>query len=232
MRRKTFVGTLSCLCVVLMACGTAVAQQAKIQSGPYPRPIAPMAAPSAPAATAPNAPAAVGPFYSNLDINPCTSFRYSTDNGYFVWGPNNCIQPGTTQWIAYPFVARKTGSVAQVQVSVTDSGFCVAGSNQFTVAIYNDACTNTPGTQLGNSVVVTAPAAPPALAVANFSTAGVSLTQNAKYWVVVTTSGASTQMSTTAVWWMANIAHAPFNKNDGNGWIAFPDGAPGGFAVL
>src|ERR1043166_4815597 len=123
MRRKTFIGTLSCLCVVLMACGTAFAQQAKIQSGPYHGPLVPAAAPAAPAV-------ATGPFYSNLDINTCTNCRYSPDNGYFILGPNNCFAPGATQWISYSFVAHKSGTVNTVQLSITDSGFCVAGSNR------------------------------------------------------------------------------------------------------
>ncbi len=210
--------------IVILACGTAFAQQAKIRSGPYQRPIVPMAAPAAPAV-------ASGPFYSNLDINTCTNCRYSPDNGYFILGPNNCFAPGATQWISYSFVAHKSGTVNTVQLSITDSGFCVAGSNQFTVAIYTDACTNTPGTQIGNSVVATAPAAPCLLATANFSAAGVSLTAATRYWVVVTTSSASTQIATTAVWWNANLAQAPYNLNDGNGWVAFPAASPGGFAI-
>lgn len=207
--------------IVILACGTAFAQQAKMTSGPYHGPVAPVAAPDAPTAGR--------PFYSNLDINACTACRYSTDNGYFILGPNNCFAPGNTQWIAYPFVARHSGNVATVKLAITDSGFCVASSNQFTVAIYSDACTNTPGTQIGNAVVATAAAAPCSLVSASFSTAGVSLTENTKYWVVVTTSAVSTQMGTTAVWWMANLAQAPYNL--GSGWTAFPDGAPGGFSV-
>lgn len=115
--------------------------------------------------------------------------------------------------------------MARVKLAITDSGFCVATSNKFTVAIYSDACTNTPGTRIGSAVVATAPAAPCALANANFAGAGVALTAGTKYWVVVTTSGANAQKGTTAVWWMANSAYAPYNLNDGNGWINFPDGA-------
>ena len=209
--------------IVILVCGTAFAQQPKIRSGPYHGPLVPTAAP------VPNP--ALGPFYSNLDINSCTTCRYSPDNGYFILGPNNCFAPGQTQWISYSFFAKKSGTVNQVQLAITDSGFCVAGSNQFTVAIYNDACTNTPGTQIGNAVVATAGAAPCALSNANFSAAGVSLTAGTRYWVVVTTSGLSTQIATTAVWWNANLAQAPYNLNDGNGWIAFPAASPGGFAV-
>ena len=117
-------------------------------------------------------------------------------------------------------------------MSITDSGFCVASSTKFTVAIYSDACAEVPGTQIGTSVIATAPAAPCLLAAANFGHAGVSLVAGTKYWVVVTTSTAPNQIGTTAIWWMSNIADAPYNLNDGNGWVAFPDGAPGGFSVM
>ena len=223
MRGKTIIRTLSCLCVVIMACGTAFAQQGKMRSGPYQgkAPMAPMAAPDAPDAI----------IYSNLAVDVCTGCNYSSQNGYFILGPNNCFAPGSTQWIAYPFTARITQAVTRVILAITDSGFCAASSNRFTVAIYSDNCTNTPGTQIGSAVVAAAPAAPCAVAQANFGAAGVSVTAGTKYWVVVTTSGQNTQVGTTAVWWMANSAYAPYNLNDGMGWINFPDGAPGGFQV-
>jgi hypothetical protein len=228
MTEKKFIRTLSCLCVVLMACGTAFAQQGKLRSGPYSGQVKPMISSDIPD---------VAPIYTNLvqdTTAACTpNCLYSTANGYFVLGPNNCFAPGATQWISFPFVATRTASVRQVKLSVTDSGFCVAGSTKFTVAIYSDdaACGGIPGTQIGNSVVATAPAAPCLTATANFSTAGVSVTAGTTYWLVATTSTAASQMSTTAIWWMANSAYAPYNLNDGNGWVAFPDGAPGGFSV-
>ena len=170
-------------------------------------------------------------FFSNLKVDACTACSYSTQNGYFVLGSNNCFAPGSTQWLAYPFTSQATGAVARVKLAITDSGLCVATSNKFTVAIYSDACTNTPGTQIGSAVVAGAPAAPCALANANFAGAGVALTAGTKYWVVVTTTAANAQKGTTAVWGMANSGYAPYNLNDGGGWINFPDGAPGGFQV-
>jgi hypothetical protein len=223
MRRKTFVHTLSCLCVVLMACGTAFAQQGKITSGPYNGPIAPMAA------TVPDSPDAV--IFSNLVVDPCTSCNYSTINGLFIWGPNNCFQPGSTQWIAYPFVARLTQAVTRVKLAITDSGACVASSTHFKVAIYSDNCLGAPATQIGSAVNVNAPAAPCLLASANFGTAGVSLVAGTAYWVVVTTSAAASQNGTTAVWWEANSGRLGVNFNDGFGWQASGAGGPGGFSV-
>ena len=229
MTEKKFIRTLSCVCVVLMACGTAFAQQGKLRSGPYSGQVKPMVSSDIPDAA---------PIYSNLvqdTTAACTpNCTYSAANGYFVLGANNCFAPGSTQWISFPFVASKTAAVRQVKLAITqDTAICTGTSTKFTVAIYSDDpnCGGIPGTQIGNSVVANAPTAPCLLATANFSTAGVSVTQGTTYWVVATTSTASTQIGTTAVWWMSNYAYAPYNLNDGNGWVAFPDGAPGGFSV-
>ena len=224
MRATKFIRALSCLFVVIMACGTAVAQQGKIASGPYKGPIAPMVNPAGPDSV--NA-----VIFTNLVVDSCTGCNYNTANGYFVLGPNNCFAPGATQWLAYQFTAGRTQAVRQVRLAITDSGFCAASSTKFTVAIYSDNCLGAPDTQIGNAVTATAPAAPCALATANFSTAGVSVTAGIKYWVVVTTSTAATQNGTTAIWWEVNSAQLGVNLNDGNGWQASGAGGPGGFMV-
>ena len=223
MRAKTFVSTLSC--VAIMACGTAFGQtKGKMMSGPYKGPMGPVTAEEAPA---------VASFYTNLTTNPCVpGQKYSTDNGYFFLGPNNCFAPGSIQWIAYPFVAGHTGTVAKVQLSITnDTAICTPTSSKITVAIYSDSCMDMPVTQLGNAVNANVPTAPPGLATANFGLAGVSLTQGVQYWVVVTTSAAASQNGDTAVWWEATPNVQSFNLNDTNGWQPAPLGGPGGFSV-
>lgn len=169
------------------------------------------------------------PFYSNLVVNSCTGCNYDSNNGYLVLGATNCAGFGT-QWLAYPFVAAKTGTVRTVQASITDWGTCVATAKQVTVAIYSDACGLIPATQIGSSAIANLPAAPCGLAKASFRTGGPALTAGTNYWVVVTTVS-PTQDGTNAVWWEANTAIDSFNFNDGNGWQSFPDGAPGGFIV-
>ena len=224
MRERKFIRPLSCLCVVMLACGTAFAQQGKLQSGPYRGPMGPIMAPEAP-----EAPAAI--FYSNLTVDPCTGFKYDANNGFLLLGPNNCGIPGTTQWLAEPFVAKGSGAVTSVKLSVTNWGICTPTSFKFTVQIYDDACAGVPNAPLGPAVNATAPAAPPALASANFGTSGPLLTNGVRYWVVLTTSAAASQNGTTAVWWQALTGNEPFNLNDGNGWVAFPAASPGGFAI-
>ena len=201
-----------------MACGTAFAQQGKIQSGAYKGPMAPMANPDS--IDAP-------PFYTNFVVDPCTSCNYSADNGYLVLGPNNCGLPGSTQWLAYPFVASRTGTTTQVTLAITNWSVCTPTSNKFTVSINADACTNTPGGALGQAIA-TAAASPCGTARARIA---VPLTAGQKYWVVVVTSPAPTQIATTAVWWETNTAWSDYNLNDGNGWQAFPPGSPGAFMV-
>jgi hypothetical protein len=227
---RKLINTITCLCVIA-ACGTAFAQKGeKMMSGPYKGPMGPVSA------AAPDAPDAI--FFSNLVANPCQpGFKYDTSNGFLVLGPTNCFLAGTTQWLAAPFVAKGSGAVTKVTLAVTqDTGLCTGTSNKFTVQIYDDGAgngctTGLPQNPLGTPIVATAPAAPPALANANFGATGPLLTNGVRYWVVVTTSTAANQMGTTAVWWEATGAFEPFNLNDGNGWNAGPLGGVGGFQV-
>jgi hypothetical protein len=214
--RKVFISTFAC--IALMACGSAFAQGGKIQSGPYKGPMVPMAASDAPDAV----------FYSNMQVDPCTSCSYDTNNGYLVLGPNNCGIPGSTQWLAYPFISNATGTTRQVTLGMTNWSVCTPTSNKVTVQIYSDNCSNAPGTALGTPAVATVPPSACSTARARIS---VPLTAGQKYWVVVTTSAAATQNATTAVWWETNTAWSDYNLNDGNGWQAFPPGSPGAFSV-
>jgi len=206
--------------VAALACGTLMAQQ---KSGSYKGAMG-HAAPAA------DSPLAI--CYSNLVTDPCTGMKYDVNNGFLLIGPSNCGIPGSTQWLAAPFISSKTQPVTKVQLSVTNWGICTPTSNKFTVQIYDDAnCNGLPGNPIGSAVVATSPAAPPALAQANFSAAGVSVTAGAKYWVVLTTSSATTQTGTTAVWWESNYSIEPYNLNDGGGWNPGFLGGPGGFLV-
>ena len=138
------------------------------------------------------APAAI--LYSNLTVDPCTGFKYDINNGFLLIGPNNCGIPGSTQWLAAPFISKGTQAVTKVSLAITNWGICTPTSNKFTVQIYDDAnCNGLPGNPLGSPVNVTAPAAPPALANANFGGTGPLLAAGLKYWVVVTTSAAASQ---------------------------------------
>ena len=222
---KKFISVLTCLCVIA-ACGTAFAQQhGRLMSGPYKGPMGPVEAPEVPAAA---------PFYSNLVANPCVAGQmYDTNNGnLLLGGPANCFDGVSTQWVAYPFIAGHSGNVRKVQLALTnDSAICTPTSNKATLAIYSDACLLAPQTQIGNAVIVSIPAAPPALATANFGMTGPALVQGTQYWVVVTTSSAPSQNADTAVWWEALSGVFSYNFNDGNGWNAAAAAIPGAFSV-
>ena len=103
----------------------------------------------------------------------------------------------------------------KVPLSVTDSGFCVATSTKFTVAIYTDAAVRT---QIGNGNCYCS-CCTLFVGSSQFRSRSCFTHSGNDYWVVVTTSTAPTQIGTTAVWWEANVADAPFNLNDGNGWV-------------
>ena len=168
---RKLINTITCLCVIA-ACGTAFAQKGeKMMSGPYKGPVGPMSA------AAPDAPDAI--FFTNLVANPCmVGQKYDTSNGFLVLGPTNCFLAGSTQWLAAPFIAKGTGAVTKVSLAITldVAGLgCTPTSNKFTVQIYDDGspnCQGVPGNPLGTPIVATAPAAPPALAAANFGATG------------------------------------------------------------
>jgi hypothetical protein len=56
---------------------------------------------------------------SNLFDEPCNACDYNSNaSGYFVLGPNNCLVPGTTQWLGVPFIAAATGVPKQISVPI------------------------------------------------------------------------------------------------------------------
>ena len=100
MRDKKFIRTLSCLCAIV-ACGTAFAGSSKLQSGPYHGPMGPMMAPEAPELRQLF-------FIVTSTVDPCTGMKYDINNGFLLIGPNNCGIPGSTQWLAEPFISKGT----------------------------------------------------------------------------------------------------------------------------
>lgn len=218
MRGKIFI--TSCCLVAILACGTAFAQQGKLTSGTYKGPMAPLVTPEAPDAT---------PFFTNFELNSCTGCTYSAANGFLVLGPANCGIANATQWLAYPFVSKKSGTTRTVTLAITDWSICVPTVHGITVQIMGDNCSGAPDTtNILGTATTNIPAAPCLTARARLA---VPLTIGTKYWVVVTTNTTTSQMGTTAVWWETNPAEDSFNLNDGNGWVAGPLGGPGAFSV-
>ena len=40
--------------------------------------------------------------------------KYDINNGFLLIGPNNCGIPGSTQWLAEPFISKGTRAVTKV----------------------------------------------------------------------------------------------------------------------
>src|SRR5690348_5702704 len=116
---------LSLVLIMTLVCGSAMAQN-KMVPNAYQGPRIPMPRPDSVEA---------GAFYTNLAVNACTGCNYSSDNGYFVLGATNCFAPGSVQWIAFPFMASKTGIVKKALVSITDWGGCTSTAKQVTIGI-------------------------------------------------------------------------------------------------
>ena len=120
----------------------------------------------------------------NLFVEPCNSCNYdSNKNGPAVVGPDNCLSPGTTQWVGVPFIAAATGVPKQISVPliVRDPRNCP--SREVTLSIYSDACYPVgPGTPLV-SAVARLPRATCNLGLAKLTNAP-TLIRGQKYWVV------------------------------------------------
>lgn len=159
-------------------------------------------------------------FGSNLFVEPCNSCDYGSNAlGYFVLGPDNCLVPGTTQWIAVPFVAAATGGPKQISVPLIlfDPTHCPI--NQVTLSIYTDACYPTgPGTPLVSGLA-RLPSATCNMGAASLTNAP-TLTRGQKYWVVATTN--AHQSGLDANWHGSNNAQCAIDTGTGwtqiNGW--------------
>jgi hypothetical protein len=160
---------------------------------------------------------------SNLFVEPCSSCNYdANENGYAVVGPDNCLSPGTTQWIGVPFVAAATGVPKQISVPiiVVDPRHCP--SREVTLSIYSDACYPVgPGTPLVSAVATKLPRATCNMGVAKLTNSPV-VVRGQKYWVVATTT--ADQSGLDANWKPSNNAQCAINT--GTGWTQTNGGTP------
>ena len=128
--------------ILVCAAGAVMAQEPKVVLGGDLRPCH---------RTTPEAPRII--LGGNLFVEPCNSCNYDSNaDGYAVVGPDNCLVPGTTQWLGVPFIAATTGVPKQISVPiiVVDPRHCP--TRQVTLSIYTDACYPTgPGTPLVSS---------------------------------------------------------------------------------
>src|SRR5437870_4051965 len=160
-------------------------------------------------------------FGSNLFRTPCNTCRYSDGGGYFLWGPDNCFSPGTTQWLAVPFIAAVTGVPDRISAAIILADPAKCPTNQVRLSIYSDACyPRGPGKRLVSGVA-TVPKAPCAFAVAQLGNAP-TLTKGTKYWVAATTT--APQAGLDANWYGSN--NAQYANNLGAGWQQFTGGTP------
>jgi hypothetical protein len=157
---------------------------------------------------------------SNLFVEPCNTCNYDSNaGGYFIWGPENCFSPGSTEWLAVSFIAAATGVPKQISVPiiVADPRHCP--TREVTLSIYTDACYPTgPGKPLVSSVA-RLPRATCNMGVAKLTNAP-TLVRGQKYWVVATTN--ADQSGLDANWYASNNAQRAINTGTGwtqiNGW--------------
>src|SRR5215475_4019370 len=102
---KPTLKVLSLTILVTLACGTAMAQVRAPgkATGPTKMPDSVL----------------VNSFGGNLETNTCTGCNFDEVNGgYYEWGASNCEGSGVTQWIAVPFVSKRTGTTRTVTTSI------------------------------------------------------------------------------------------------------------------
>ena len=212
MRETRFIRKLSYACVAILICGTAMAGD--LIRAPGRSSIVPLRDIDVPDAA---------PLGTNLTVDPCTGCNYDSNaGGYYVWGLNNCETPGTTQWIAVPFIASHSAAPRQILASINLDNVCVSSGTQVTLGIYSDTCAG-PGTLLASGVA-TVPAAPCAVATARLRGAP-ALVAGTKYWVGATTVS-PTQDGLSGIWYASNQSQIGGNVSSG-GWFQFSGFVPG-----
>ena len=160
---------------------------------------------------------------SDLFVEPCNTCNYDSNaGGYFVLGPDNCLVPGTTQWLGVPFIAAATGIPKQISVPIIVADPTHCPSREVTLSIYTDACYPTgPGTPLVSAVATKLPRATCNMGVAKLTNAP-TLTRGQKYWIVATTN--AEQSGLDANWYPSNNAQCAINT--GTGWTQTNGGTP------
>jgi hypothetical protein len=203
--------TLSIAMLVTMVCGAAMAQAlvkapGRATSSPAAQPLAPD----------------VNRFGGNLEMNVCTQcFFDEVHGGYYVWGTNNCEAPGTTQWIAVPFISKGTGVTHGISAGIELDPACTSAGNQVTLGIYSDDCTTGPGVLIASGV---ARVAPVGCTLARARVAA-SLTAGTRYWVGATTDASPQQDNLSSIWYASNQAQIGGNVANG-GWFFFSGFVP------
>ena len=208
---QTNIKKLSLTILATLACGAVMAGELRQAPG---RDTAPTKMPPA---------VNINGFGGNIETNACTGCNFDeVFGGYYEAGPSNCELLGSQQWIAVPFVSKRTGTTRSVSAGIENDPACVGSSTQVTLGIYNDDCTTGVGTQIavGKANVSNGPCV---LAVARVRAA---LVLGTRYWVAATTS--STQAGLSAVWYPSNQAEIGYNL--GSGW-AFFNGLVPSFSV-
>jgi hypothetical protein len=194
---------LSLAIVATMACGTLMAQGLVKAPG---RSTGPAQNPDS---------VQVNGFGGNIETNACTGCNFDeVGGGYYVWGTNNCIAPGTSQWIAVPFISKRSGTTRQVSAGIELDAACATSTNQVTLGIYNDDCTTGVGTVIAVGKAVVSPG-PCVLAVARVR---ATLVAGTRYWVAATTT--STQNGLDSIWYESNQGQLSGNVANG-GWFLF-----------
>ena len=193
--------------LVTLACGTAMAQVRAPgrATGPAQQPDSLL----------------VNGFGGNLETNPCTLCNFDeVDGGYYGWGSLNCEGSGVTQWIAVPFIAKKTGTTRTITAGIELDNACTSAGTSVTLGIYNNDCTTGVGTAIATGAARVTSTGP---CVTTRARVAAAVTAGTRYWVAATTT--ATQDSFSGIWYGSNQGQIGGDVASG-GWFTFSGFVP------
>ena len=196
MIRKTLVCSLYCLCTLLLAGSTLLAQVQMVHGIPHSPNVTPLEAP---------APQLVV-LFSNL--GPSTN-AYDDTQGYFVSGPNTVIG---IQWEAVPFVPKRNATVTQLQVAV---GYYFSGPRQMIVGLYSDA-SDSVGAPLATVTTTRIPDFGACCKLVTVNITPTAVTAGTQYWLAATSDDVNAP-DFEGIWAPSTATKTAYNQG-GSGW--------------
>jgi|GEM_PF-2269688 len=169
MAGKRVTRTLCSLFVLMLACGTLLAQQLKVAPRPdHASPVVPFVDNNSKSNVT---------IFSNLGPTP-TNLYNAAAGGYYVCGMT-CAALATDQWIALPFTNKVADHATQIQAAI---GY-ISGTKTVKLGIYTDNA-GTVGTVLAEASTSQIPNSGVCCQLAKVTIPPTALTASTQYWIV------------------------------------------------
>lgn len=215
MARKAIARMVCCCVVLMLACGTLVAQSHKLERA-HPT------TPSKVITPAGDIDAALKVIFTNLGPTK-TNYYNITAGGYYVTGPTNTVG-ASEQAIALPFTPKGNSHVTQLQAAI---GY-ISGTSLVNLALYSDA-SGVVGTLLAQGTSTKIPTSGACCQVVSVNIPSTAVTAGTQYWIVASSDDVNGP-DLASVWQPTNTANTGGNVALG-GWFTFSNLLPAGAAA-